>query len=116
MQHSDEVLESSLATLPQGMKHVFEFQHHSWFEEKVFDISSLTCPLVATAGFAYIGFHGSSGLSVSCYSDEELAGWAKRLANLVVNLKVVYIYFNNDAEAFAARNATTIGDYLQATV
>ena len=28
----------------------------------------------------------------------------------------VYIYFNNDAEAFAVRNATTIGNYLQATV
>jgi len=38
------------------------------------------------------------------------------LANLAVNLKAVYIYFNNDAEAFAVRNAITIGDYLQATV
>jgi len=46
-------------------------------------------------------------------NDEELADWAKRLANLAVNLKAVYIYFNNDAEAFAVRNAITIGDYLQ---
>ncbi|GAJ16428.1 unnamed protein product, partial [marine sediment metagenome] len=30
--------------------------------------------------------------------------------------KAVYIYFNNDAEAFAVRNAITIGDYLPATV
>ena len=82
----------------------------------VFDMPSLTCPLIATTDFAYIRFHGSSGLYFSCYSDEELADWAKRLANLAVKLKAVYIYFNNDAEAFAVRNAVTIGDYLQATV
>jgi len=49
-------------------------------------------------------------------NDEELADWAKRLANLAVNLKAVYIYFNNDAEAFAVRNAITIGGYLHAIV
>ena len=129
MHRNDEVLESFLATLPQGMKHVFEFRHHSWLEEKVFeilhkynmgfcifDMPSLTCPVIATADFAYIRFHGSRGLYFSCYSDEELADWVKRLANLAVNLKAVYIHFNNDAEAFAVRNAITISDYLHATV
>jgi uncharacterized protein YecE (DUF72 family) len=74
---------------------------------------SLGCPLVATANFAYIRFHGSTGLYSSCYSDEELAGWAKRLANLATNLEAMYIYFNNDAEAFAVRNAITLRGYLQ---
>ncbi|MBA7693985.1 hypothetical protein ES703_102585 [subsurface metagenome] len=46
-------------------------------------------------------------------NDEELADWAKRLANLAVNLKAVYIYFNNDAEAFAVKNAMTLRGYLQ---
>ncbi len=111
------------------MKHVFEFRHHSCFEGKVFeilhkynmgflafDMPSLTCPLVATVDFVFVRFQGSSGLYFSCYSDEKLTGWAKRLTNLAVNLKAVYIYFNNDTEAFAVRNATTIGDYLPATV
>jgi len=126
MHRNDEVLESFLATLPQGMKHVFEFRHQSWLEEKVFeilhkgnvglcifDMPSFTCPVVATADFAYIRFHGSTGLYFSCYSDEELADWAKKLANLATNLKEVYIYFNNDAEAFAVRNAITLRGYLQ---
>ena len=129
MHRNDELLESFLSTLPQGIRHVFEFRHQSWLEDKVFeilhkhnigfcifDMPSLTSPVIATADFAYIRFHGSSGLYFSCYSDEELADWAKRLANLAVNLKAVYIYFNNDAEAFAVRNAVTIGDYPQATV
>ncbi|GAH65478.1 unnamed protein product, partial [marine sediment metagenome] len=126
MHRNDEVLESFLSTLPRGMKHVFEFRHESWLEENVFeilhrynvglcvfDMPSLTCPVVTTADFAYVRFHGSTGLYWSCYSDEELADWAKRLANLAVNLKAVYIYFNNDAEAFAVRNAITLRTYLE---
>jgi len=127
MHRDDERLESFLSILPQGMKHVFEFRHQSWLEEPVFgilhkyntglcvfDMPSLSCPLVATADFAYVRFHGSTGLYWSCYSDEELADWAKRLADLAVNLKAVYIYFNNDAEAFAVKNAMTLRGYLQA--
>jgi len=100
MHRNDVVLASFLSNLPQGMKHVIEFRHQSWLEEEVFeilrkyntglcifDMPSFTCPLVATADFAYIRFHGSSGLYSSCYSDEELANWAKGLASLATNLK-----------------------------
>lgn len=127
MHRDDERLESFLSILPQGVRHVLEFRHQSWLEESVFrildkyniglcvfDMPSLSCPLVATADFAYVRFHGSTGLYWSCYSDEELADWAKRLADLAVNVKAVYIYFNNDAEAFAVRNAITLRGYLQA--
>ena len=79
----------------------------------VFDMPSLTCPLVATADFAYIRFHGSTGLYSSCYSDEELASWAKKLNRLAEQLKALYIYFNNDIEGFAVRNAMTLRSYLQ---
>jgi len=126
MHRNDEVLESFLSTLPQGMKHVFEFRHESWVNDGVFeilrrynvglcvfDMPSFSCPLVATADFAYVRLHGSTGLYWSCYSDEELADWAKGLANLAANLKAVYIYFNNDAEAFAVRNAITIRAFLE---
>jgi uncharacterized protein YecE (DUF72 family) len=74
---------------------------------------SFSCPLVATADFAYVRFHGSASLYSSSYSDEELAGWAKKLINLARNLEAVYIYFNNDAEAFAVRNAMTLRGFLQ---
>jgi len=127
MHRNDQVLESFVSTLPQDMKHVFEFRHQSWLEDKVFeilhkhnigfcvfDMPDVSCPLVATADFAYIRFHGSTGLYFSCYSDEELADWAKRLTNLARNLKAIYIYFNNDAEAFAVRNAITLRRYLEA--
>ena len=127
MHRNDEVLESFLSALPREMKHVFEFRHQSWFDDNVFkvlnkynagfcvfDMPLVSCPLIATADFTYIRFHGSTGLYASCYSDEELADWAKKLANLAANLKASYVYFNNDAETFAVRNAITLQGYLQA--
>lgn len=129
MHRNTEVLERFLANLPQEMRHVIEFRHQSWLEAEVFDIlhkyntgfcvfdmPSITCPLMATADFAYIRFHGSTGLYFSCYSEEELVGWAKRLADLAADLKVVYIYFNNDAQAFAIKNAIALGEYLKMAV
>jgi uncharacterized protein YecE (DUF72 family) len=126
MHRNDDRLESFLSLLPRGLKHVLEFRHESWLDDGVFeilrrynaglcvfDMPDLSCPLVATADFAYIRFHGSTGLYSSCYSDEELADWAKRLAGLAPEVKEVYIYFNNDAEAFAVRNAITLGGYLE---
>ncbi len=126
MHRNDELLDHFLSTLPQGFKHVFEFRHQSWFEDRVletlhkynvgfcvFDMPYLDCPLVATADFAYVRFHGGTELYSSCYSDEELAHWAKKLKDLATNLKEVYIYFNNDAGAFAVKNAMTLGNYLE---
>lgn len=126
MHRNDEVLAAFLSGLPPGMKHVIEFRHESWLDKGVFeilhnynvgfcifDMPALACPVVVTADFAYVRFHGSSGLYSSCYSDEELADWARKLAKLAANLKEIYIYFNNDAEAFAVRNAVTLRGYLQ---
>jgi uncharacterized protein YecE (DUF72 family) len=129
MRRNDELLELFLSNLPQGSKHVFEFRHRSWFEDGVFqilrrhnagfcvyDMPSVTCPLVATANFIYIRFHGSTGLYWSCYSDEELADWAKRLAALAENSKPIYAYFNNDARGFAVKNALTLENFLKAQI
>jgi uncharacterized protein YecE (DUF72 family) len=126
MHRNDKVLESFLATLPSDLKHVFEFRHESWIDEGVFkllrrynagfcvfDMPSLSCPLIATADFAYIRFHGSTGLYWSNYSNEELASWAKKIADLAKDLESIYIYFNNDAEAFAINNAKTLRTYLK---
>ncbi|GAG16547.1 unnamed protein product, partial [marine sediment metagenome] len=108
-----------------GLRHVIEFRHQSWLDEGVFDIlrrheigfcvfdmPGLPCPLLSTAGFAYIRFHGSSGLYFSFYSNEELEDWARRISGLAKDLDTVYIYFNNDAEGFAIKNAQTLAGKL----
>lgn len=126
MKRDDERLEAFLSSLPVGYRHVFEFRHASWLEDDVFgilhryniglcvfDMPDLTCPFVVTGDFAYIRLHGSRSLYSSCYSDEELSLWAQKIARLSRNVKAVYIYFNNDAEAFAVENAVTLKNYLR---
>ena len=71
-----------------------------------------SCPPMATADFAYLRFHGSESLYSSCYSDEELSQWAKKIVQLGKKVKAVYIYFNNDAEAFAVKNALTLTKFI----
>jgi len=125
MHRNDERLESFLSLLPKGLRHVIEFRHQSWLDKGVFDrlrrhnigfcvfdMPGLPCPLLATADFAYIRFHGSTGLYFSCYSDEELEEWARSISGLAKDLDAVYIYFNNDAEGFAIKNAQTLAGKL----
>jgi uncharacterized protein YecE (DUF72 family) len=125
MHRNDDVLSDFLAGLPDNIRHVMEFRHESWLENDVFDIlrkyhvgmcvfdmPKLSCPLVATADFAYIRFHGRDSLYSSCYSDDELAGWAEKIENIAKTLESVFIYFNNDVQGFALKNAVTLRDYL----
>ena len=125
MHRNDERLESFLSLLPKGLRHVIEFRHQSWLDKAVFDIlrrhgigfcvfdmPDLPCPPLATADFAYIRFHGSSGLYFSCYSNGELDEWALRISRLAKDLDTVYIYFNNDAEGYAISNAQTLAAKL----
>lgn len=126
MPRNDVVLESFLELLPPRLRHVFEFRNESWFDDAVFavlrrheaglciyDMPGFTTPLVVTADFAYVRFHGSRDLYGSRYSQSEINDWAKRIAQFGQGLTSVYIYFNNDTRAFAVRNAeemiTTLG-------
>ncbi len=126
LHRDDEKLTAFLRILPGNLKHVIEFRHESWLVEEVYDIlrryrvglcvfdmPGLTSPMLAKTNFAYIRFHGSDSLYSSCYTDEELADWAEKIADLAGNLESVYIYFNNDVEGFALQNAATIRDYLK---
>jgi len=121
LHRNDRLLESFLSMLPGDLSHVFEFRHQSWLTPEVFDLlrrhgvgfcifdmPDLTTPLEVTADFAYVRFHGSTWMYGGCYSDEELDDWAHRITKLAQSVKAVYVYFNNDAEGFAVRNALTL--------
>jgi uncharacterized protein YecE (DUF72 family) len=119
MKRDDQLLEDFVGILPRDVRHVFEFRHTSWFDKKVFDLlrrynigfciydmPDLKTPIIATSDLDYIRFHGSHQLYGGCYSDKELDSWAKKIAEL--ETKVVFAYFNNDAEGFAIKNALTL--------
>jgi len=125
MKRRDDRLESFLRILPGHYRHVFEFRHESWFDDGVFDIlrkfnagwcvfdmPDFTSPVVATADFAYVRFHGSAGLYSSNYSNREISSWAKKISDLGKSLKAVYIYFNNDIAGYAINNARTLMRFI----
>jgi uncharacterized protein YecE (DUF72 family) len=125
MKRNDEQLETFLAELSPDYRHVIEFRNESWLCDSVFkimrqynvglcvfDMPGLDCPLISTADFGYIRFHGCTGLYSSNYSNGELQHWAEEIKRLGKGLTSVYIYFNNDAEAYAVDNARTLQDML----
>ena len=125
MPRNEALLETFLQLLPAELRHVFEFRHESWFDKGVFallqkhnagfciyDMPGLTTPIMATSDIAYVRFHGSSYMYGGYYSDAELEEWAGKIAQLARGLRSVYVYFNNDEEAFAVSNAKTLADYL----
>ena len=109
-------LEHFLKLLPSDARHTFEFRSDSWQNDQVWsmledygcaycvmDSPGLPLHLKTTADFTYIRMH--SGISEdSNYSDQELAVWADRIASFLSHGDV-YIYFNNDSQAFAVQNA-----------
>jgi uncharacterized protein YecE (DUF72 family) len=126
LHRDDALLEGFLSGLPGEFRHVIEFRHQSWLDEEVFkilrrlniglcifDMPSLTSPLLATADFAYIRFHGSDSLYSSDYPESVMAEWSERISEMAGGLETVYIYFNNDIEGFAIKNAMTLRNYLE---
>jgi len=70
----------------------------------------LPCILRATAPFVYVRLHGPDHyhLYSGSYSDDALRWWADRLREWQAQQRDVFLYFNNDGEGNAVRNAATI--------
>ncbi len=58
-------------------------------------------------------FHGTEKLYASNYSHDLLVDWAKRLKLLAQDCTSVYVYFNNDHNAYAVQNAKRLMELLQ---
>jgi uncharacterized protein YecE (DUF72 family) len=114
---NDERLASALEHLPQG-RHCFEFRHESWFEDDVYALlRQRGVALVIgdnpkrpfqthelTADWTFIRFHyGHRGRNGN-YSERELEEWRRRIAAWRARVDV-YVYFNNDWEGYAVKNA-----------
>ena len=116
-------LKSFLALLPRKLRCAFEFRDPSWFSDEVLDLlresgialcrsSSNGFPDLdtVTAPFVYLRMHG--GRHSPEYSRAELVSWAQQVANWLVDSLDVYVYFNNDANAYALQNAQTLASLL----
>ncbi|HEX6716647.1 MAG TPA: DUF72 domain-containing protein [Pyrinomonadaceae bacterium] len=111
-----------LESLPRAHKYAIEFRDESWLVPEVFellrrykaafcihDFADMKIPIQITAGFSYIRFHGPTSAKYwGSYSDAELRKWADRINSWRRDLSAVHVYFNNDPEGAAVRNALTL--------
>ena len=63
-----------------------------------------------TTDWAFVRFHAGTRGRRGNYSETELREWAARIRSWPV--RAAFLYFNNDWEGFAPRNATRLRDLL----
>ena len=119
-------LASILNQLDPARRNVVEFRHASWWNETVYAafrssgtiFCSCSAPrlpdvLIKTTDEVYIRLHGPHRWYLHDYSKAELADWAARIE--ASGAKRAWIYFNNDFEAYAPRNARSMNRLLRMT-
>ena len=105
------------------MRVAVEFRHPSWQCEEIFALlegyraaycvmsgANLPCVLRATTDFVYVRMHGPDHhhLYAGSYPDADMAWWADRIGEWDRAGQDVFVYFNNDGNANAVRNARTL--------
>jgi uncharacterized protein YecE (DUF72 family) len=104
---------------------VFEFRHKSWYCDETYkllekfnagfcihDMPGNESPRVVTSDIIYVRFHGTSGRYSGDYPESQLKDWAHWLAEQSKNTRSIYVYFNNDAHAFAIKNAKQLKEFI----
>jgi uncharacterized protein YecE (DUF72 family) len=116
-----------LGLLPQWIPTAVEFRHPSWIDEHVFALlerhdtaycvmsgANLPCVLRATTSFVYVRLHGPDpgSLYAGSYSEADLRWWEERLREWDRTKRDVFVYFNNDGDGNAVRNAARLREPL----
>ena len=112
-------LEETLDAFPAGIRLAVEPRHASWFVDDirrvlternvalcVADRRGPITPLWRTSDWAYLRFHAGRALPRSCYGSRELEAWAERLEASWGRDAAGFVYFNNDGNGCALRDAS----------
>ena len=110
----------------KSTRHAIEFRDKSWFDDEVAEC--LKCRAIAvcmsdapdwpmwdevTTDLVYIRLHGHTRKYASSYSKAALRKWATRIQTWLKENRDVHMYFDNDAEGAAPRNALTLLEILR---
>lgn len=120
-----EKLENFLKAASSDYKIAFEPRNKTWLIPEVFDIlKKYNTALVIsdtpewpsreeiTADFVYLRLHGPEGLYDSEYSEKQIKDWARKLKDWSKSVEYLFVYFNNDHEAKAVKNANQLIKFL----
>ncbi len=117
-------LREFVRALPRGHRHAVEIRHPSWYEPSVFetldragvalcvhDMPGSESGRRTVGPFVYVRFHGSQSHG-GAYGGRRLAPWARWLADQAAAGRDAYVYFNNDVEAHAPRDAALLREAI----
>jgi uncharacterized protein YecE (DUF72 family) len=118
-----DLLREFLSLLPAEMKPAFEFRDESWNRDDVYtaldgagaawvlaDRPGARVEPIVTGGWSYIRFHQGRPFHPA-YSRTKLARWADRISELPA--RDTHIFFNNDPQAAAPRDAQILMSLLR---
>jgi uncharacterized protein YecE (DUF72 family) len=118
-------LNDILSQLDLGRRNVVEFRHASWWNADVYSafrkagIIFCSCSgpglpdeLIRTADEVYVRLHGRTRWYRHDYSKVELLKWADRIK--ASGARRAWIYFNNDNDGHAPKNAAVLRRMLKA--
>jgi uncharacterized protein YecE (DUF72 family) len=118
-----ERLEAFLGLLPGSMRAAFEFRHPSWDTDEVrglldgagcalvlADRPGARVPELVTGGWTYLRFHQGSPTGPG-YARSKLRRFADRLAGM--DAREAWVFFNNDPQGAAVRDAITLTELLR---
>jgi uncharacterized protein YecE (DUF72 family) len=112
-----------LERVPRGIGVCVEFRNPAWLQESIFALlekhgaaycvmsgAGLPRVLRATAPFVHVRLHGPDHhhIYAGSYSDNDLRWWADRVGEWQDMGREVFVYFKNDGEGNAVRNALTL--------
>lgn len=122
----EERLTDFLNLLPGDMQHVIEFRHQSWHCDDIFELlrekhvtfchvslPDFPCPFPVTGPMVYLRMHGVGVKYSGSYGEEQLRDLGGRVDHFLQQGLDAYIYFNNDACAYAVENAWQLGKLLE---
>lgn len=130
MVRDDDRLDSFLSLVPDWIRVALELRHPSWNHQSVDEILDrhraayvvtsglgLACIPKATTDFVYVRMHGpdTEAPYTGSYSGAELRSWAEQVQSWMSQKLRVLIYFNNDGNGSAVRNALELRELIGAT-
>lgn len=123
--YSPSRLKSLVTQLDPSHRTVVEFRHKSWWRPSVYRAFAarglIFCAVSAPRlpedfppkqDILYLRLSGKTRWYLHDYSNEELTTWTDRIA--ASGAKEVWIYFNNDRQGFAIKNALVLRRLLRA--
>lgn len=125
IKYSDDFLYLLVGSLEpyREYRNAIEFRHPSWWKENVYsffeerglifvsvDSKNLPTDIIKTSAIGYVRFHGREERYKSKYTDAYLQNVRWKIEEK--EFKEVYVYFNNDFNAYAPQNALTLKKYV----